>query len=194
MNTALSATPLTDFHGKNRVRCFNHTIQLSAKAILKPFSNEKTDEDNPERSDTGGNPEDEDEDDEEVPELLDVEEIESDDEDVFDSSSDDEVDADPEDDDGLNEMPIDEADTDNDEEIPDRVMRETRQVHSTLAKASVFDIFSNHPESSTDPGTFICCGKLDNHISSHMASHVQGSRSSSTIDSARREHTMEFHL
>jgi hypothetical protein len=26
------------FEELNRVRCFNHTIQLSAKALLKPFS------------------------------------------------------------------------------------------------------------------------------------------------------------
>jgi hypothetical protein len=26
------------FHEKNCIRCFNHTVQLSAKALLKPFS------------------------------------------------------------------------------------------------------------------------------------------------------------
>src|SRR5713101_4664775 len=26
------------FHKENRVRCFNHTMQLSAKALLKPFN------------------------------------------------------------------------------------------------------------------------------------------------------------
>jgi hypothetical protein len=30
------------FHKFNRVRCFNHTMQLSAKALLKPFSGPTT--------------------------------------------------------------------------------------------------------------------------------------------------------
>jgi len=35
--TALDKLP-NSFDAANRVRCFNHTIQLSVKALLKPFS------------------------------------------------------------------------------------------------------------------------------------------------------------
>jgi hypothetical protein len=33
------------FEAINRVQCFNHTMQLSAKALLKPFSNSPKDDD-----------------------------------------------------------------------------------------------------------------------------------------------------
>jgi len=68
------------FNKENRVRCFNHTLQLSAKALLKPFntglSGKATDDD--ETQDPDDNPEmfeeDEDEgDEEEQPDEEDVE-------------------------------------------------------------------------------------------------------------------------
>jgi hypothetical protein len=35
--TALSNNPNNRFEGINRVRCFNHTINLAVKALLRPF-------------------------------------------------------------------------------------------------------------------------------------------------------------
>jgi hypothetical protein len=48
------------FEEENRVRCFNHTLQLSAKALLKPFnvglSGKATDNDNEFAQDNDGDP------------------------------------------------------------------------------------------------------------------------------------------
>ena len=42
--TSLDRLP-NSFEAINRVRCFNHTMQLSAKALLKPFSASPKDDD-----------------------------------------------------------------------------------------------------------------------------------------------------
>jgi hypothetical protein len=48
------------FEEENRVRCFNHTLQLSAKALLKPFnvglSGKVTDDDNEFAQDNDSDP------------------------------------------------------------------------------------------------------------------------------------------
>jgi hypothetical protein len=48
------------FNKKNRVRCFNHTLQLSVKALLKPFniglSKKATDDDNNVTQDDNSDP------------------------------------------------------------------------------------------------------------------------------------------
>ena len=92
--TALDKLP-NSFEAANRVRCFNHTIQLSAKALLKPFSaspkdnNESNNDDedleegpeihyeDPEddRSDDNGNDEQEEEEEEEEEEEDPLDEL-----------------------------------------------------------------------------------------------------------------------
>lgn len=38
MQTKALTTMENSFDGQNRVRCFNHTLHLSAKALLSPFN------------------------------------------------------------------------------------------------------------------------------------------------------------
>ena len=42
------------FDSVNQIRCFNHTMQLSAKALLKPFGTNRRGDDNEEADDVGG--------------------------------------------------------------------------------------------------------------------------------------------
>ena len=72
------------FEELNRVQCFNHTIQLSAKALLKPFSSARlTETDNETEND-----------DDSMPELqaMDDEDDEEDDPDVDDKDNEEEED------------------------------------------------------------------------------------------------------
>ena len=75
---ALDELP-NSFESVNRVRCFNHTMQLSAKALLAPFSGPCTDKD------ADDIPDADDDDDEEEEEVADGGEDEDDDDDERDN-------------------------------------------------------------------------------------------------------------
>ena len=71
------------FEKENRVRCFNHTLQLSAKALLRPFNTGlagKAADDDTETYDSDNNPVmfEEDEEDEDDEEQADEEDVEDD--------------------------------------------------------------------------------------------------------------------
>lgn len=111
----LDALP-NSFESVNRVRCFNHTMQLSAKALLKPFSSvASADKDDP----SNDNDSDVDEDDG-MPMLQAIDE---EDEDSYDSEDD-------EDDEDEEEDPLDALD----EEERKHLMQNTTAVRNTLNK------------------------------------------------------------
>ena len=79
------------FHKDNRVRCFNHTLQLSAKALLKPFnvalsgpatSDDEFNEDEDQNMITLANEENDIGDEEELNEEADVEDADVKDDDI----------------------------------------------------------------------------------------------------------------
>jgi hypothetical protein len=112
--TKLDALP-NSFQEENRVRCFNHTMQLSAKSLLAPLnpaiSQKATQDDEmPEEDDDQPLPEDDAEDDEDDKEE-DVEE--EDDED-----------------DGINEL----EELSEDEQV--QVLEDTAEVRKTVTKVS----------------------------------------------------------
>ena len=76
------------FEVDNRVRCFNHTLQLSAKTLLRPFNaglGEATDDDagnvddlpEVERDDDDNSDDDDDNDDDDPSDVLDLEDIDN---------------------------------------------------------------------------------------------------------------------
>lgn len=112
--TKLDALP-NSFQEENRVRCFNHTMQLSAKSLLAPLnpaiSQKATQDDEmPEEDDDQPLPEDDAEDDEDNKEE-DVEEEEDED-------------------DGINEL----EELSEDEQV--QVLEDTAEVRKTVTKVS----------------------------------------------------------
>jgi hypothetical protein len=91
-NTSLGDSPNNSFEAVNRVRCYNHTLNLAVQAFLRPFSppppkkgskgkgkaKENTDNDTEDNNDYDTNDSDSDindgdlEDDEELPDLADI--------------------------------------------------------------------------------------------------------------------------
>ena len=108
------------FEKENRVRCFNHTLQLSAKALLKPFniglSGKATDDDDELTQD----------DDNDLA-MVENDEDEGNEEEQADEDDDDE---DDEDDDNIDELEKLSEDEQN------RVLQETMVVHETITKVS----------------------------------------------------------
>ena len=108
------------FEKENRVRCFNHTLQLSAKALLKPFniglSGKATDDDDELTQD----------DDNDLA-MVENDEDEGNEEEQADEDDDDE---DDEDDDNIDELEKLSEDEQN------RVLQETTVVRKTITKVS----------------------------------------------------------
>jgi hypothetical protein len=73
---ALGASDVTSISPENRVRCFAHTLNLSAKALLKPFTASLDEDESPPAP-----PPSDDDDDDDLPDLLTASESGSDDED-----------------------------------------------------------------------------------------------------------------
>lgn len=115
----LHALPNT-FDELNRVRCFNHTMQLSAKALLKPFSSAGSTENDSETDNS----------DDDMPALQAIDdEVEEDD---IDEDEDEDEDDEEEEEDPLGAL--------NDEER-EMLMNDTEAVRTTLNKVRLSNSF-----------------------------------------------------
>lgn len=112
------------FDDVNRVRCFNHTMQLSARALLKPFNT-------PAREDDDG-----------ASSGDQVDNVEDDIDDVFTDE-----DSDEEDEDAVEDAEIDDYEEEEDpfealdDESKDQLLGNTAAVRTTLSKVRVDDFF-----------------------------------------------------
>ena len=142
------------FNKENRVRCFNHTLQLSAKSLLKPFntalSGKAADDDNDVTdpyNDQGIPAIDEEEDWGDEPDLEDLED-----------------DIDDEDRDELQALSEDEQ---------EQVLEETAVVRETVTKVYHHYIYLHIINLFADTSTFIRHHPFNDHRSSHLASHLR---------------------
>ena len=115
------------FNQFNRVRCFNHTMQLSAKALLKPFSGPAVTDDDDLDVNTASS-----DDDDDLPALEDLEDDNGDESDDNNEGGDDEGN-DEEEEDVLEIL---------DAEEREALLENTAVVRTTLDKVSHFLCFS----------------------------------------------------
>jgi hypothetical protein len=150
------------FEEANRVRCFNHTTHLSAKAFLKPFNVAISGKDDDEIADGDDGDGDGDGDEEDTDGDDGGEESEGEDEDL---DVDMEDDADPFD--ALSEAERDE------------LLEETAAVRDTVSKvrASSFLSIKYLLTFCADPQAFLCHHTINYDCSSCLAKGVQGIKS-----------------
>jgi hypothetical protein len=146
---------VNSFNKENRVRCFNHTLQLSAKSLLKPFnpalSGKAADDDN-DLTDHQGMPAIDEEDDwGDEPDLEDLE--------------------DDIDDENRNELQA------LSEDEQEQVLEETAVVRETVTKVYHHYIYLHMTNLSADSSTFIRHHPFNDHRSSRLASHLRRARS-----------------
>jgi hypothetical protein len=143
------------FEEENRARCFNHTVQLSVKTLLKPFNMALSG-----KATYVDEMVEEDDDDQLIPEIDEGE----DDEDEVDEEKDDE-------DDGIDEL---EQLSENEQE---QVLKDTAAVRGTVTKVCphetedvcIYCIADGIPTGST---TFFCHYPFNNNHAPYMASHL----------------------
>jgi hypothetical protein len=149
------------FEESNRIRCFNHTMQLSAKALLAPFKTALS------RKGSQDNEMPEGVDDNDMPLLEEIEEEEDDDNGDNDGGDDDRND---DGDDGIDEL----------EELSEsersQFLANTAVVHETVTKVSDHEVsFFKHVlivSISTGSTTCIRNHPLDNNCPPCVASHL----------------------
>jgi hypothetical protein len=165
------------FDTSNHVRCFNHTIQLSCKALLKPFSSgtSLSATDNNDMSDPS------------------LEGIEGDDSDEDSDEPEDEesacnMDDDPDDD-------LDELEALSGEEQVS-FLEATAAVKETVTKVSMLSFTYMLPPYITPTGskTFFCNYTLDHNRVASVASNMQGQSPQAKSDPTGRCYAMELHV
>jgi hypothetical protein len=132
--------PSNGFREENRTQCLNHSLQLSAKKVLQPFTTKKRRK--ADGSDDEEGEEDEDDEDEYLPDLLETDKgiEEEDNEAEIDDASDDGEgdDTDEQDNNGFAEADegFDEDGDEDNETVPADVQIETQEVRLALTKVS----------------------------------------------------------
>ena len=144
------------FKEEYRARCFNHTLQLSAKTLLKPFNVALS-------GNAADNIDTTDEDNEELPNLVDADEEGEEEDDDNDKENEDKDDED----DG-----VDELETLSEEERAE-VIEETAAVRVTVTKVSNHEAgYANIIDISTGTTTFFRDYSFDNNRSARLASNL----------------------
>lgn len=170
------------FSEENRIPCFNHTMQLSARTLLKPFnkaiSGDRDPMDLPVADDHQVL-----EDDKDGDGFLHLED-ELAEEDLDDGGDDD-------DDGGDDELELD-------EEEHEVLLEETTVVRETVAKVCVVPHhhcpFDCSDVLSTDPQALLCHHQFNHACPAWMASCMCYSQTRSKLDTARCHHSMELDI
>ena len=144
------------FEKMNRVRCFNHTMQLSVKALLRPFvvATENSDDQDADSSD--------------MPPSEDIEEHEQDDDtEEVDEDENNNDDNDDDDDDDDDNDPFDRLDP----EAKAQLMEDMQAVRTTLNKVRINGIYLPLllRVSFSDPQAIVCCCSLYHYCPACMA-------------------------
>ena len=161
------------FEEINCVHCFNHTLQLSAKTLLKPFNVTLADGRNNHAEDN----------------VLDLEEVNnegsvedgSEDDDDGDDDCDD--DSDPDSaldfggaDDGVNELDMLPSDERED------ILEQMSDIHDAVTKVCPFFYLATNLSISSDPSSGICNHPLDDHCAPCMVLNLPKSSAQGPTD------------
>jgi hypothetical protein len=177
------------FEKINRVRCFNHTLQLSAKTLLKPFNTGRSsahmaadeeeshvfDNEVPMPSDAGDDSDDDD----------DSDDIGSGEEDLGDAVDE------PEDEvgDGIDEL------NGLDEEEREKILADTAVVRQTVNKVRMNSFWLLHCLSLiAGPAIIVCYHSLDNYCTPGLAGHLHARRIQAASHPSRCCHPVELNI
>ncbi|KAF8892713.1 hypothetical protein BD779DRAFT_1436743, partial [Infundibulicybe gibba] len=163
--TCVLASLSNSFDEVNRVRCFNHTMQLSVKALLKPFSTaiQGSYENSGDAEDSVAIPKD----------GVDSDSNGDDNEQGINTKGDDDGEEEEEDEDGGDEEDEEEEEDPLevlDEGMHEKLLQDTAAVRTTLSKARSF-VFHCIDETNfqLDPQAIICNHQLNNNHPSSVA-------------------------
>src|SRR5882762_9189483 len=167
------------FKEEYQARCFNHTLQLSAKSLLKPFNTALSRE-------AADNVDITDEEDDDPP-ILEADEEGKEEEDE--NEEDEDEDKDNEDD------GIDELDMLNEEEWT-QVLEDTAAVRATVTKVHNHKAENVHLiiDISTDTTTLFCNHSFNNNCSAHLAPDLLQTWPQREAYPTRCGNAMELHL
>jgi hypothetical protein len=168
------------FDDESHIRCFNHTMQVSVKALLKPFHKGITNADDKDAIDN----------------LIAEDNVvvdDTQDDDMFlqlDNEDDQEVDGvDDEQCDAVDEM------ADLDEEEHEKLLEDTAVVRETIAKVHMWHFMSFLYTDALlqDSKTCFPHCSLHDHCTPHLALCLYRPQAQAKFDTSRRCHTLELH-
>ena len=174
------------FEEVNRARCFNHTLQLSAKTLLKPFNTGMSSAQLPVEEEGTLSLDDK------GLTLLDDNSTDGDDNDDKGISEDDLSDdneSEGKDDDGIDELEV------LDKNEREKILADTAVVRQTVSKVRINSVQVPHRLSLTAGSTIIFRNhSLDNHCAPSLANHLYPSGIQAPSHSSRCCHTVELNI